>query len=86
MNVERCDCCFAKAEPTCCSVPTSPAPRDPVSSRATNQEQLKVVPQPLVALLPARLAVKPPAPELPVRLKDQAPTSPLIDLICIRLI
>ena len=84
--VERCDCCMATVEPTCCSLPTTPTHQPPVSSTNASKEQLKLVPQPLVALLPACLVVNPPVVRSPVQEAGTAPVSSVIDRICIRLI
>lgn len=81
-----CECCVAPAVITCCEAPSTPVQRTPVSSENGSQGQLKLAIQPLVALLPARLCVKPPVVETPAGQIDQLPVSPLIDRICIRLI
>jgi hypothetical protein len=63
-----------------------PVHRTPVSSENANQGQLKLAIQPLVALLPVHLCVKPPVVKVPAREIGQAPVSHLIDRICVRLI
>jgi hypothetical protein len=63
-----------------------PVHRTPVSSENANQGQLKLAIQPIVALLPVRLCVKPPVVNRPAPEIGQAPASPLIDRICVRLI
>lgn len=83
---QRCDCCLAPAEITCCEAPSMPVQRTPVSSENGSQGQLKLAIQPLVALLPAHLCVKAPVVETPAREIGRLPVSPLIDRICIRLI
>jgi len=83
---KRCGCCVVPTEITCCEAPSTPVPRTPVSSQNGSQGQLKLAIRPNVALLPARLCVKPPVVEMPVREIGQTAVSPLIDRICILLI
>ena len=83
---ERCGCCVIPTEITCCEAPSAPVKRAPVSSDNSSQGQLKLAIQPLVALLPARLCVKPPVVKTPSGEIAQPPAGRLIDLICVRLI
>lgn len=82
---QSCECCLP-AVITCCETPSTPVQRTPVSSENGSQGQLKLAIQPLVALLPARLCVRPPVVEMAAREIGEAPVSPLIDRICILLI
>lgn len=82
---KSCECCVP-AVITCCEAPSTPVQRTPVSSENGSQGQLKLAIEPLVALLPARLCMKPPVTEMPVKEIGEAPVSPLIDRICILLI
>jgi hypothetical protein len=84
--VERCDCCLIPSEVTCCDAPAIPVQRTPASSENANQGQLKLAIQPMVALLPPRLCVRPPVVCVPARELGPRPISHLIDRICIRLI
>jgi len=63
-----------------------PVHRTPASSQNANQGQLKLAIQPIVAVLPVRLCVKPPVVNMPAREIGRAPVSPLIDRTCVRLI